>query len=81
MDKEELALVLIVLFGRGLVKTAYHLLLRVEGESFGIDDFVVHKKDVGPEWSNIPSCGLLDLLGDMNKRGLLLEIEEIEPHE
>jgi hypothetical protein len=78
MDKKELALVVRLLYAEGQVVMAYSLLMKIQGGEFGIDDFVVQKTDKGPTWNNIPGCGFMDIMGQFNKQGLLLDIEEVD---
>jgi hypothetical protein len=52
--------------------------MKIQGGEFGIDDFVVQKTDKGPTWNNIPGCGFMDIMGQFNKQGLLLDIEEVD---
>jgi hypothetical protein len=78
MDQDELALVVTALYAGDVVKISYSLLLKVQGKSFDIDDFVVHKHDKGPAWKGVTGCAFLDFMGVLKKQGMLIDIEEVE---
>ncbi len=77
MDSEDLAWTIDAMHhsDRQVVTTRLHLLLKVKGDMFDIDDFVIHKQEDGPVWKNIDGCRFLDLVGIMNMQGKMLDID------
>ena len=77
MDSDEMAWTIDAMFhsDRKVVTTRLHLLIKVKGDVMDIADFVIHKQTEGPVWRDIDSCRFLDLVGEMNKQGKLLDID------